>query len=207
MESVFEFSYVLYFRREGLWQALMGVSAMAHPLRSPAQFLFPGGEAADSPDDLSWEEIDFSHSIPFHFSVVLRFELDEFIQEHVMALPADDPLRGPPDPEGGNQTLLGDITMTLYRDLTDFASDFDEPDLSILEFHALTPKMSYLFKRSPSIRKAFRSLLISHGGVGGLFDAVFSARLFWWRGQDMDLGLRNVYVTPTEIDDRLGKVG
>jgi hypothetical protein len=39
--------------------------------------------------------------------------------------------------------------------------------------------------------------------VGGLFDAVFSARLFWWKGQDLDLALPNPYVTPTEIDSML----
>lgn len=200
MEPDFEFSYLLYFQREGLWDALTGVAHMTHPLRPPSQFLFPGGEAADSLENLSWEEVDFSDSVPFYFPVVLRFDIDEYIRDYMQALPADDPLRGPPDPQAGGQAFVGDISLTIYRDLADFASNFSEPDLSIIEFHALSPKMSSLFKRSPSIRAVFRWLLISKGGVGGLFDAVFSARLFWWKGRDLDLSLPNAYVPPAEID-------
>ena len=115
MELDFGYSYLLYFRRDSLWQALMGVSAIVHPLRPPSQFLFPGGEAACAPGDLSWEEVDFSNSLPFHFPVVLRFDEDEFVLEYLRALAADDPLRAPPDPEGATQHLLGNITLTVYQ--------------------------------------------------------------------------------------------
>jgi len=199
MEPDFEFSYLLYFQRDGLREALMSVSHMAHPLRPASQFLFPNGET-DTASSLSWDEVDFSDSIPFHFPVVLRFDVDEVILAYVQQLPVDDPLRGPPEPQDGSQVLLGDISLTIYRDLADFASNFVEPDLSILEFHALSPQMSSLFKRSSSILRTFCSLLSLNGGVGGLFDAVFSARLFWWKGRDLDVSLRNAYVTPTEID-------
>lgn len=207
MEPDFDYSYLLYFKRESLWEALTGVSAMVHPLRPPSQFLFPNGETTSAPGHLSWEEVDFSDSIPFHFPVVLRFDEDEFILEYVRALKVDDPLRGPPDPDGVNQHLLGGITLTVYRDLTLFASNFAEPDLSILEFHALTPQMSQLFERSTSIHKTLRALLAAHGGVGGLLDLTFSARLFWWKSQDLDLSLPSPYVTPTEIEAWLHSKG
>jgi len=36
--------------------------------------------------------------------------------------------------------------------------------------------------------------------VGGVFDNEYEGRVFWWRGQEMDLSIRSAYVSPTEID-------
>jgi len=199
-----EFSYLLYFKREHLWDALQRVGAFSTPQKPPTLIDFPDHQLSlplqTWPQTWPWVERRISHDDPeFNFSTSLIFNEDEYILEYVRNLGFEESYRAPPDPDQLNRYLIGYIYLNVYADLPKYDDSFHETDLILMNFQAASTPMSLLFKDSTSIRKKFRSLLASYGGVGGLLDTEYDARLFWWNGRELDLGIHSAYISPTEI--------
>lgn len=199
-----DYSYLLYFKREHLWDALQSVAAFAQPLGPDTRFRFPDGDRflplqiwASNVDEYSHNDAKFS------FATSLYFEEDEMILEYVRDLGNEDKYRAPPDPDGLKLYPIGFIYLDVYNDLSSFSRNFTERDLVLLDFQAATTGMSLLFEESPSIRRRFTELLAAHGGVGGLFDNEYEGHVFWWNSQEQDLYVRSAYVSPGEIADQL----
>lgn len=195
-----DYSYLLYFKREHLWDALQGVSAIAQPLGPPTRFRFPDGDRFLPLQIWASKIYEYSHDDgKFSFATSLYFEDDDLILEYVRDLGNEDEFRAPPDPGGLKQYPIGFIYLTVYNDLSCYSSSFTEGNLVLFDFQAATTSMSLLFEESDSIRRRFTQLLTGHGGVGGLFDNEYEGHVFWWNGQELDLYIRSAWVSPTEI--------
>jgi len=200
-----DYSYLLYFKREHLWDAMQGVAAIAQPLGPDTRFRFPDGDRFLPLQIWAHKVHEYSHDDPrFSFATSLYFEEEELILEYVRELGNEDRYRAPPDPDGLKQYPIGFIYVDVYNDLSRFSRSFTERDLVLLDFQAATTSMSLLFEESASIRRRFRQLLAEHGGVGGLFDNEYEGHVFWWNGHEQDLYVRSAYVPPGEIVHLLG---
>ena len=199
-----DYSYLLYFKREHLWDALQGVAAIAQPLGPDTRFRFPDGDRF-LPLQIWASNVDeYSHDDPkFSFATSLYFEEEELIVEYVRDLGNEDQFRAPPDPDGLKQYPIGFIYLDVYNNLSKFSSSFTERDLVLFDFQAATTGMSLLFEDSASVRGRFRQLLAACGGVGGVFDNEYEGHVFWWNGQEQDFYVRSAWVSPTEISGQI----
>ena len=195
-----DYSYLLYFKRDYLWDALQGVAAIAESLGRPTRIRFPDGDRLLPLQIWALNIDEYSHDDgKFSFATSLCFEEDELILEYVRELGIEDTFRAPPDPDGLNQYSIGFIYLSVYNDLSRYSSSFIEHDLVLFDFAAAGTTMSLLFEESPSIRNRFRQLLGLYGGVGGLFNNEYEGHVFWWNGHDVDLFVHSAYVSPSEI--------
>jgi hypothetical protein len=195
-----DYSYLLYFKREHLWDALQGVAAFAQPLGPDTPFRFPDGDRYLPLQIWTSNVYEYSHDDPrFSFATSLYFEEEDLIVEYVRELGNEDQYRAPPDPDGLKQYSIGFIYLDVYNDLSKFSSSFTERDIVLLDFQAASTSMSLLFEESPSIRRRFRQLLAAHGGIGGLFDNEYEGHVFWWDGKDQDLYVSSAYLSPSKI--------
>jgi hypothetical protein len=96
--------------------------------------------------------------------------------------------------------LIGNIYLNVYADIQQVSKRFNDPGLAAMDFSAASTDMSLLFEDSPSIRSTFSSLLETYGGVGGLLNIEYDPRVFWWKGQALDISLRSLYLPPDEIE-------
>jgi hypothetical protein len=195
-----DYSYLLYFKREHLWDALHGVAAFAQPLGPDTRFRFPDGDRFLPLQIWASNVVEYDHDDPkFSFATSLYFQEDEFILEYVHKMGNEDEFRAPPDPDGLKQYSIGFIYLSVYNDLSRYSSSFIEHDLVLFDFAAAGTTMSLLFEESPSIRNRFRQLLGLYGGVGVLFNNEYEGHVFWWNGHEVDLFIRSAYVSPSEI--------
>jgi hypothetical protein len=201
-----DYSYLLYFKRQRLWDALQGVAGFAEPLGPDTRFRFPDGDRYLPLQIWTSNVYEYSHVDPrFSFATSLYFEEEELIVDYMRELGNEDQYRAPPDPDGLKQYSIGFIYLDVYNDLTKFSYDFTQRDLVLLDFQAATTSMSILFEESASIRRRFTQLLAAHGGVCGLFDNEYDGHVFWWHGQEQDLYVRSAYVSPDEIATQINE--
>jgi hypothetical protein len=202
-----DYNYLLYFKREHLWDALWGVVMIAEQHHPPTKILFPDRELVIPLDSWLSKDKEVHHANPeFNFSIALRFEEDEAIQDYVISL--DRGKRGTERSPLGmgetDQVMIGYIYLTIYADLSQHWA-FKKPiDLVLYKFGTTGTRMSLLFSESKSIRRTFTKLLENHHGVCGIFDRENDGgEVFWWNGLNMNEYVEDVYIPPNVIEDRL----
>ena len=204
-----EYSYLLYFDCEHLWDALQGVAAIAEPYDPPTRVHFPDHELSIPLDSWLLKEKDVQHDDPeFSFSIVLNFDEDEAIRDYIYARDRGDAdnKRSPPDTEGTNQVTIGYIYLTVYNDLSRLMTLKKPTDLVLFDFGTTGTRMSMLFDDSTSIRKTFIDLLERCQGVCGVFNREYGGgELFWIKGQQLSESIGDPYLTPEEIERMLRK--
>lgn len=180
-----DYSFLLYFKQEMLWEALQGVAQIAYPTTEPTTIQLPDRTLSLPFQNWHWSKAEYSHKdLVFYFATVLVFAADEYIIEYIHELDEEDELRAPPDDDGAEKYLIGNIFLHVYADLRQFSKSFPESDLVALDFFAASTDMGLLFEISPSMRRTFISLLASYGSVGGLLNIEYDPRVFWW-GDDI----------------------
>ncbi len=194
-----DFSYMLYFKRDHIWDALQAVIETAWAHDPPALIHFPD-HALTIPLD-TWapmDKKDFQHDEPeFNFAIVLNFPEDEAILEY-LRLRDKNMHSGPPDPD--NKQGIGMIYLTVYQEIPDQPAS----DLVLFNFGTTGTKMSTLFLEFDSIRKTFEELLEKVPGICGVFNRDLNGEVFWLKGRQISGEIRDPYMPPAEIEAALG---
>jgi len=199
------FSYMLYFERQDLWKALEGVVAIAEPHQPPIKIHFPDHELSIPLDSWTLKDKQVNHDDPdFGFDTVLRFELDDEIEDYLGNRNYDADGRSPPEPDADNKVSIGYIYLGIDNDLSREYPDKDVENLVLFDFGTTGTRMSMLFSYSTSIRKTFLELLRKCNGVCGVFNREYGGgELFWLNGRRMSVDIDNQFMLPDEIEDLL----
>ncbi len=166
-----DFSYLLYFKREHLWDALQGVVAIAEPHQPPVKIQFPDHDLSIPLDSWTLKDKEVHHDDPdFGFDTVLRFELDDEIEEYLGDRYSEDDGRSPPRTDEEHKVSIGYIYLGINNALSRKYPDADVDNLVLFDFGTTGTRMSLLFSYSTSIRKTFLELLRNYHGVCGVFN-------------------------------------
>ena len=115
-----DYSYLLYFKREYLWPALLGVADIAWEHDPPSRIIFPDHLLPIPLGTWGLKEKDYRYDeAEFDFSTVINFEPDEAILEYLHERGDDDIDRGSPDPNKKHQVGIGMIYLTIYQEIPD----------------------------------------------------------------------------------------
>ena len=204
-----DFSYLLYFKRQHLWEVLQGVAAIAEPHQPPTVIQFPDHELHVPLDSWLLDDKTVHHDDPeFSFSIVLYFEVDDEILDYIIARDRGrtDVDRSPPDEQSTILVPIGYIYLTIYNDLSE-RIDINKPsDLVLFDFGTPGTRLSMLFSSSTSIREAFADLLERCHGVCGVFNREDGGgELFWLNGRRLSERIGDAYIGPDEIEQLLEK--
>ena len=203
-----DFSYLLYFKREKIWDALQAVVEMASPHQPPTRVLFPDHELLIPLATWQDNHAQLNHDDPqldFHFS--LYFEEDEAIQYWRRNLGDDPSLRSPPDASGVKMVPVGFIYLAIHNPSSEHFPAGYTGGLVAFNFGTTGTRMSLLFDESPSIRKAFLGLLERIPGVCGVFNREDSGEVFWMDGREVYAQIEDPFLMPEEIRVILKNLG
>ena len=205
-----DYSYLLYFKREHLWDALHGVAGIAEPHQPPIKIYFPDHKLPVPLKVWNYEEGSIHHDDPeFNFDTVLFFEEDDAIEDYLLLLDRDGKYnyRSPPGEDEVPRVRIGYIYLTIYSDLSQrYPHRKPADDLVLFDFGTTGTRMSMLFYYSTSIRKTFVKLMESHQGVCGMFNKEDGGgELFWFQGHKMSEDIEDAYMLPEEIEATLEK--
>lgn len=205
-----DFSYLLYFNQENLWEALQGVAAIAVPHHPPTVIHFPDHELSIPLNSWVLKDRMVHHDDPeYSFATSLIFEEDEAIEDYFFGLGIDYTYRGPPGSDDENRISIGYIYLTVYNDLS-WLYPQRKPidDLVLFDFGTTGTRMSLLFDDSTSIRKTFVELLERHQGVCGVFNRESGGgELFWFKGRSLSEYIGDAYMMLEEIEGMLNRQG
>lgn len=195
-----DYSYLLYFERKSLWEALNGVVGIAEPYQPPATITFPDRVLSISLDTWGPKGNKFQHDNPeFAFALTLNFEPDKVILDYLDSRFRGDDHRDPSSKDA-NRVAIGTIYLTVYQDIP----HQPKSELVLFDFGTTGTSMSLLFDNSPSIRKTFLGLLKKHKGVCGVFNRETSGELFWLKGNELSEWFDDPRMMPAEIEAILG---
>ena len=195
-----DYSYLLYFHRDQMWnalQAVVGISAQHSP---PTRILFPDHVLAVPL--ATWSSNDHqlqsdAAQLDFHFSIY--FEEDQAILDYLRRLGDEEILRSPPGSEHEHQISIGYIYLSIYQQIPEYPNS----ELVLFNFGTTGTRMSILFEESTSIRKTFTGLLERVPGVCGVFNQELDGKLFWLKGQVYSVEIGDPYLLPEEIESQL----
>ena len=126
----------------------------------------------------------------FGFDTVLRFELDDEIEDYLWDRDYQDPSRSPPGADAENKVSIGYIYLGINNDLSREYPDNDVENLVLFDFGTPGTRMSLLFSYSTSIRKTFIELLEKHHGVCGVFNQEDGGgECFWFKGKQLSVDI------------------
>jgi hypothetical protein len=200
------FNYLLYFKREHLWDALQGVVEIAKPydharttIHFPDHDLFlPIMTGFQEGSELQHDQAELN------FVTSLIFEEDKAILDYLLNNGDEGVQRSPPETVGINRVAIGFIYLTVFADLSQHRAFKKPTDLVLIKFGTTGTHMSMLFEDSKSIRKTFINLLERYHGVSGIFDReVDYGQLFWFKGKQVETNVLSVYMLPEEIEEML----
>ncbi len=201
------YSYLLYFKKEHLWDALQGVDNIAEPYDHSTTIVhFPDRQDLVLPFKPSYgKKNEIQYDAPeFNLEISLIFEEDQAILDYLTQTGVGDAYRAPPDPVNPKKVAIGTIDLTVYADLSRPFAFKRLIDLVLFRFGTTGTRMSYLFAESTSIRKTFIELLERIPGVCGILDREMDGGdLFWLNGRQISEHLSEIYLTPNEIDVEL----
>ena len=201
-----DYSYLLYFKREHLWNALQGVVDISerhdHP---PAIIHFPDRNLILPIQKGFQLEREKNHDDPeFNFITSLIFEEDETIREYMLRFGDEGVHRAPPDLNGITRVAIGYIYLTVYADLAKYFDTAGRTDWVLFKFRTTGTRMSLLFDESASIRSGFIELLERCQGVCGVFDReIDCGELFWLGGKRLSLHLSHDFLLPDKLEQML----
>jgi hypothetical protein len=200
-----DFSYLLYFERQHLWDALQGVVAIADPCEPPITIHFPDHELLLPFASWTLKDKEFHHDdLDFGFDTVLRFEMDEEIEEYLGDRYDEDDGRSPPGADEENKVNIGYIYLRINNDLSRKYPEYEVSDLVLFDFRTTGTRMSLLFSYSTSLRKTFTELLEKHHGVCGVFNQEYGGgEVFWFKGSRMSFHIEDQFMLPDEIEELL----
>lgn len=196
-----DFSYLLYFKRDQLWDVLNGVASLAVPHHPPTTIRFPDGNRSLPLDSWMAQGKTLDYDAPeLQFSTVLLFEEDDEIFDYIASRDGDNPDRSPPIEEATGQIAIGYIYLTIYNDLSTRIENARPSNLILFDFGTTGTRMSMLFSYSTSIRSTFARLLDRNNGLCGIFNRESDGgELFWLQGRRMTEYLPGAYLTDQEI--------
>jgi hypothetical protein len=193
------FSYLLYFKREELWDALDGLVKIAER-HSPATIIhFPDHDIAIPLEAALMSVKHYQFDEPeMGFAICLNFKEDEAIRVYIKGRDGDDDWqRSPPDTERKREVLIGTIYLTIYQKNPYYEAD----DPVLFEFDTTGTRMSILFSESTSIRKTMIQYLEKNNGICGVFNREMGGgELFWYKGQKKSIELSDQYLLPDDLE-------
>ncbi len=199
-------NYLLYFKRDRLWDALQGLIRICDPIDPPPTTIhFPDCDlklpiATDFQED---NEISYDQ-LEINFAISIRFNEDEVILDYLSSIDIDWIRRAPPLGDGIGQVFIGFIYLTVYTDLTKHYAFKKPTDMVLFRFGTTGTRMSLLFSESESVRRTFSQLLENYGGLIGIFDWENDyGELFWFKGEPMQVSLSSNYMLTDEIEAEL----
>jgi hypothetical protein len=202
----YDFKYLLYFRRENMWEVLGGLGEMAQPSNNPDTIIhFPNHDLAlHNMNDGNLTK-EYLHDAKFlTFSNVFLFDEDNAILQYEKTgwvIGYDHSLQenNPPKKVG-----IGTIYLWVHTDLEEADGHDNSSDLVLFEFVTTGTRMSLLFQYSTSIRKAFTNLLERFHGVCGIFynESEF-VELFWFKGKPYNQNIPDAWMPMDEIENLL----
>lgn len=200
------FSYLLYFNRDQLWNALQGVVNIAEPFHPPTPIHFPTHILPIPLKTYNLPEEGYQFDDPeLDFDPILKFEEDEAIIDWIYSgyRGGEDADHNPLKMDQDGKVAIGYIHLTVYNDLSQILTLNKPNDLILFDFGTTGTKMSRLLDYSTSIRKAFVELLERSKGVCGVFNRENGGDLFWLKGQHFDKRIEDAYTHPDEIEELL----
>ena len=193
------YSYILFFYREHVWDALHGIAQVSNPHQPPTKIIFPDHQLSIPLVSWSSNNNEMHHDDrKLVFEVVMYFpaEDEEILKYNREMWLAGASLSNPDD----NQIAIGNINLYVYLNDRNFSSQ----EYVLFDFSAVSTTMSHLFENSPSIQKGFVNLLEGNNGVSGALDRELDGgRLFWFRDAVYNLDISDAYMTPLEIEELL----
>jgi hypothetical protein len=190
---------MLHFKRDQVWDALLGIAQVSSHSRLPTKIIFPDHHLSIPFMTWDWNNREMYFDDPeMKFQIAMYFSgEDEEILEHNRAMGNEAPDRSPPDDEKDNKILIGIIYLTIFLNDPDHSSR----EHVLFKFTAAGTTMSILFENSPSIQKGFMELLERNNGVSGVLDREEGGgRMFWFRGKSYNMDIHDAYMTPDEIE-------
>ncbi len=194
-----DYSYLLYFKREALWDVLQGITGISRPSPLPTLVTYPDHFRTIHLETWGRNERIIYHDDPqFGFTASIYFPPDDdiltylkhFSHEKFNLLAAESPLGLP----------VGCIYITVYNDPAVFDDRALDPNLVLFEFGTSGSTMSILFSESVSIRKRFEDLLVQYEGVCGVLNLEDYAHVIWLNGRPLDLRIPDPFMPPGEIE-------
>jgi hypothetical protein len=188
------YNYLLYFKRDYLWEALQGIAKIVKMDDYPHTTIhFPDHDLILPIMSGFRQEHEHQYDkVEFYFDTSLIFELDEAILDYLSNRKKNWDLNGLLDEDGVQRVAIGLIFLTVYADLSQHWA-FKKPSDLVL-----------LFSESGSIRRTFTELLVNHQGVCGVFDRENDGgEVFWWNGLHVREYVEDVHLHPDEIEDIL----
>jgi len=203
-----DFSYLLYFERARMWNALQGVAKIAEIISPPTKIHFPDHELSIPLDSWISKEKEVHYDDPeFSFAIALYFEEDEDIEDYIFRLyrGVKDTYHSPPVYDEMGRVPIGYIYLAIYNNLPRCVSHKNPAENMVLfDFGTTGTRMSLLFDNSTSIRKTFVELLEKYIGVCGVFNREDGGgELFWLKGQGRSEYIGDAYMMPDEIEEYL----
>ncbi len=197
-----DYSFLLYFKRDALWDALQGVAAISRPSDLPTLVVFPNHILSlslkpwgDKNRLIKCNDPEFGFMISIYFPPDI--EITDYVQrhfpDHYTEMVKESPLGIP----------IGYIYLTVYNDMGSRVHEIVDPDLVLMEFGTTGTRMSCLFSESSSIQKGFVNLLEKHSGVCGVLNLEDAGLVFWLKGQKTDARIPNPWLQPKEIEGLL----
>jgi hypothetical protein len=197
-----DFSYLLYFKREQLWDALRDTVALSRPADQSTKIIFPDHLLTMQMEPWGQTGGSVGCNDPiFNFILTMYFypdqEIWDYLQrvspEHRDSMTRESPLGYP----------VGCIYLTVYNDLNAIKKGGWNPDLVLLEFGTPGTTMSILFQESASIRSRFEYLLEANQGICGVLNMEDSGRVIWLNGRRVEEYIPDPYASPEEIVELL----
>ena len=199
-----DYSYLLYFKREHLWDALQGVVRVAVPHQPPTRIFFPDCELLIPLD--SWamrHKVILCDDPEFSFTTILRFDRDEALQDYIDRHARDDLDRSPPNPDEDGKFSIGYIYLDIHNPTSEWSEGRNAEDIVAFNFGTTGTRMSLLFDESTSIRKTFMELLERVPGICGVYNREDSGEVFWYKGHVLSDHIEDPYLLPDEIKSLL----
>jgi hypothetical protein len=200
-----DYSYLLYFNRKLIWNALQAVVDISEHHNPPTRIIFPDHELLIPLE--TWSSNDGIYQfddpeIDLHMSI--NFEEDKAIRDYRHRIFGEDEMRSPPEIDPPRQVPIGYIYLTIYNNISTQYTRRGSKDLALFNFGTTGTRMSILFYDSNSIRTTFVSLLERVPGVCGVFNREDGGgEVFWYEGQTLFKEISNPFIPITDLDGLL----
>lgn len=204
-----DYSYKLFFNQAQLWDVLAAVASLARAFPNEQTTIqFSDHELTLPFALLPNKSCNLAHDDSLHrrhFTISLYFEFDEAIERYsndwrndVRTSAGFEEWELPLDAQG--RVAIGNIYLTVYRDLNYTSRKDYDPCLVMLCFTAATTEMSRLFEKSQSIRDTFTLLVLLNHGEYCLLDRENDAVVLCWKGEVMQRTIPDGWLPQRELE-------